>query len=100
MTGARKHRQLPAGALKEVASTDELPGDPIDEHDLTHAKPSETQPRAIDPAVVAWVQRSCLAQGIAVKITDTAVIEQICVLLTGTVRSAATKAQGRGTSSS
>jgi len=35
----------------------------------------------VDPAVVAWVERSCAAQGIPVKITDTAVIEQVRVLL-------------------
>ena len=44
---------------------------------------SKTGPaHALDPSVVdQWVQRTCLAQCIAVRITDRAVIAQIVALL-------------------
>ncbi len=98
VTNPRQQRkQYPAKGVGPVTATG---SDPVDERTHDSDQSAVAARRDIDPDVVAWVQRSCLAQGIAVKITDTAVIEQVCVLLTGTVRSAATKAPGRGTSSS
>ncbi len=52
-------------------------GDTTDDAQLT-----APQHHRVDPVVVAWVERSCQAQGIPVKIRDAGVIEQIRVLLT------------------
>ncbi len=46
--------------------------------------------------LAAWVERSCAAQGVPVKITDPVLIEQVRVLLTGQAGRAAPPAR-RGT---
>lgn len=37
----------------------------------------------VDPALVQWVNTSCVAQGIPALVTDPMVIARVCALLTG-----------------